>query len=358
MPINHYHGINPHLNDHLVTTRYAWEEFHGYLITEMALQMHEQLYPLGYEATTQPGLQFRVLDPDSGEPEARSHPERPEPDIALLYKRSQPIPPKPKTPAHASVNLIDMPLPWSLEESQRYLPGIRIRKRAERLPGTPGEPIVWIELLSPSNKPSAPHVPQLQGRHAPEYANKRFDVLEANQVLVEIDFHQAQPPVIKGLPRYQRGPQHQPPEPDAWPYYISISDPRPSPGYDRGRVGGARWGIESPLPTIRIPLLGQDELKFDFDPPYDVIVSRRYPEIDYARRPALWHSYNDRDQDLISARMETLFRDWERISAKQKVPLPLSVPVQDARLRIEQLEQDIRLTQRRNELDNTLDMDL
>ena len=339
MLINQYHGVNPQLNDWLVTTPDAWPEFHQLYIDEMMMQMREQLKERGlpYTASTRPGLQIRTLEDDGS-----GNVSRPEPDVAIYRqptpadRKPQRVAPAPVSPAASRVEEIS--LEDSLGEDKRRLKRIGIF--AEQRVGAPGEPVAWIEVLSPTNKPAVPGMPNW-GRHADSYQKKRVDeVLAAGQVLVEVDLLQAQPPVYKGFPRYQPGPGGELSEAGSLPYSIAVTDPRQRPGYQKGSMRRHPFRVEDSLPRdITIPLLGDDTFKFDFDSPYDVIVSRAYgDEIDYAQHPALWRTYSSEDQDRIAARTITVLRGMRQglVHSEQGSPLPLDIPLEKARFHLDE----------------------
>lgn len=114
------------------------------------------------------------------------------------------------------------------------------------------ELVTRIELLSPTNKPP--------GDGFLQYREKRIATLEEGTPLVEIDYLHETPPPIRRIPSYADK------QPNAHPYWIAVTDPRPSLELGETRVYG--FDVDEPIPTVDLPLAGSDKLTFDFDAPY------------------------------------------------------------------------------------------
>lgn len=113
-------------------------------------------------------------------------------------------------------------------------------------------PVTRIELLSPANKPA--------GSHYLLYLRKRIETLQSGLRLVEIDYLHTIRPVIRRIPSY----------PDrahgAYPYTITVTDPRPDPEEGEMKVYG--FGVLDPLPVIEIPLANSDTVALDMGAVY------------------------------------------------------------------------------------------
>ncbi len=150
-------------------------------------------------------------------------------------------------------------------------------------------PVTRIELLSPANK---------TGSGAAQYLTKRDAALESGTVLVEIDFLHETNSIILGVPGYASREQ------GAYPYVITVSNPRPSieKGY-RERYG---FGIEERVLPIRVPLAGEENIILDFGAVYNRVFSANSAycnRADYAREPKNFHAYTRDDQKRIWGRM-------------------------------------------------------
>ena len=152
-------------------------------------------------------------------------------------------------------------------------------------------PIVRIELLSPANKPG--------GSYFDVYAEKRREALESMSRLIEIDFlHESRShiPVLPNYPRKDAG---------AYPYLIAVNDPRPS--LNKGSTAIYGFAVDTPVPTIEIPLAGRDSISIDFNAAYNrTFASNRYYGtilVDYEQLPVNFESYTEADQQRIRERM-------------------------------------------------------
>jgi hypothetical protein len=68
------------------------------------------------------------------------------------------------------------------------------------------------------------------------------------------------------------------------------------------------FGINDPIPTVKIPLAGADFINFDFGEPYKFTwkKSRFWFYVDYSREPLRMHSYSTADQQAIRAQMQAI----------------------------------------------------
>lgn len=280
---NPYAGINAHLNSSLQTAGTIdqpalWHTFHvshiGYITEALTAQLPDQ-----YIAFEEQSLQIRSLE--IFEDDALN---RRTPDITIFQSGS------------GSPMLAEAPAPtWQarvadvLEEITRPPPAAIIR---ELLPqGKLGRIVSRIELLSPSNKP--------HGSGYDAYVIKRAEAIREGVPLVEIDYLHETSPIVTRLPRYPR-------QPNAYPYWIIITDPRPD--WDEGKVQGYGFHIGEPIKTIPIPLAGNDVLLFDLNVVYQrTFEARRWGSLmDYTLEPERFETYSAEDQARIKAIMASL----------------------------------------------------
>jgi hypothetical protein len=147
-----------------------------------------------------------------------------------------------------------------------------------------GEVVTRIEVLSPSNKP--------RGAHFVAYLQKRIEALESGVPLVEVDYLHESPIIVQGHPVYPR-------DPDAYPYTIAVSDPRPT--WEQGRVKVYGIGVDQPLPVVPIPLRASDSVALDFEAIYQhTFRARRYHTlVDVRALPARFELYSAGDRTRI-----------------------------------------------------------
>ncbi len=286
---NQYLGVNAHLHSYWQAVG-GWSRFHTNHITDLLRALRPLLLPLGYDADIEPSLQIRRLDDAA--------PSRyPESDLTVYdLVRDRARQPRGDAPAAGVAELV-LPLAAGLfgePVSAREYGAIGVY---EYVPGKldRGEPIVWIELLSPSNKPG--------GRDAQEYFDKRLTVLESGIAFVEIDYLHDSAPTLRGLPSYR--PRHGLAASDAaHAYRIAVLDPRPD--LRSGIIQLSGFAVDTAFPTVSIPLSGADVLHFDFGPPY----RKTFEEtlyglqlVDYAEPPANFDHYSAADRRRIALRM-------------------------------------------------------
>ncbi|MDX1995104.1 MAG: DUF4058 family protein [bacterium] len=315
---NQYRGVNAHLHSYWQTMG-GWSRFHTHHIADIMRTLRPLLLPLGYDADVETSLQIRRMD----EPFDIQHVES---DVTIYD--IHPVR-KPTPVSSPTVNEVLMPIPQALfgePLSEKQLSAIKIYQLR---PGKndPGIPVAWIELLSPSNKPG--------GQDADEYFEKRYALLDSGLVFIEIDYLHEYAPTLKGIPSY-RVRRGMVPDPRAHAYRIAILDPRPD--LRQGMTASIEFDVDSPIPTVRLPLSGEDHLAFDFGIPY----RKSYEEtlygfrlVDYAQFPLHFDRYNDADQARIASRMIAVIRSWKSGQNLESDPLPTeALPVD---LALEQL---------------------
>ena len=286
---NQYLGINAHLHSFWQAAG-GWSRFHTNHISDLLRALRPLPLPLGYDADIETSVQIRRLDDGGSE-------HRPGSDVTI-YDLDPTRAQSPRGGATtATVAELVLPLPDALfgePLSEKAYGAIGIY---EHVPGKldRGEPIAWIELLSPSNKPG--------GRDAQEYFNKRLAILESGIAFIEIDYLHESPSTLRGLPSYQPRRGRAGSE-RAQAYRIAAIDPRPD--LRRGVLRLSEFGVDVPLPTVAIPLSGDDTLTFEFGQPY----RKTFEEtlyglqlVDYRELPLHFDRYNAEDQRRIALRM-------------------------------------------------------
>lgn len=283
---NQYHGINAHLHSYWQNMG-GWASFHGNHIADLLRAMRASLLPMGYTADLETSVQVRRLDGPTDEPES---------DITIF----DPHPVRPLLPATAKgddAEVLILTVPEALQElplSEKEYMAIAIYQLGHR-GRNQGAPVAWVELLSPSNKGGS--------QDAALYREKRSQLIHSGLVFVELDYLHESGATLGRLGSY-RIRQRQPADSNAHPYRIAVIDPRPN--FDEGKAYVAEFDVDEPIPTLAIPLNGEDQLIFDFDAPYQ----KTYAEtlyglelVDYTQFPLHFDRYSPVDQARIANRM-------------------------------------------------------
>lgn len=291
---NQYHGINAHLHSYWQNMG-GWHSFHGNHIADLLRAMRAALLPMGYTADLESSLQVRRLDGPTEEPES---------DITIF----DPHPVRPLLPAgqqDVSSELLVLSVPEVLQEpplSDREFMAIAVYQLVHR-GRDQGTPVAWIELLSPSNKGGS--------QDAAIYREKRSQLIHSGLVFVELDYLHESGSTLGRLGSY-RIRQRQAADANAHPYRIAVIDPRPT--FDEGKAYIAEFDVDEAIPTLTIPLNGEDRLPFDFDAPYQ----KTYTEtlyglelVDYRKLPLHFDRYSPADQARIANRMVAVVRAVE-----------------------------------------------
>ena len=141
-------------------------------------------------------------------------------------------------------------------------------------------PVLVIEMLSPTNKLG----------DKDKYIEKRKELIQAKLILVEIDLLHATPSPIYRVPIY-------PHDDESTPYYIAMTNPNT----EKLNTALYQFGINQPMPIIRLPLLYGDSVLCDFDAVYQTTFRRgRYEQdINYADAPMELGAYRQSDQMTI-----------------------------------------------------------
>ncbi len=271
---NPFKGINPHLNSRLQSD--DWHEFHAAYLVELLNVCRAQLLPMGYTVGLEQSMQIRSTA--NGQ---RFHPTS---DLTVFDPDAERTA-QPRTSLAVRTDEIILTIPEliAIDEPQTF----------SALAIYDGdEPVVWVELLSPSNKP--PH------SDFRIYRDKRLQVLKQRIVFVEIDFlHQTRPTLMQ-MPSYIDQ------EDGAYPYRISVIVPRPT--LHEGTVHLHQFGVDEPIPVVSIPLSGDDTFDLDFEAPYQTTFERgSYGAlVDYSQPPLNFDTYTETDRKHIVRRMAEL----------------------------------------------------
>jgi Protein of unknown function (DUF4058) len=304
---NQYRGINAHLHSYWQAEG-GWDSFHTNHITDLMRVMEAHL-PEGYVADIEQSLQIRRFDEPAGKPES---------DVTI-YDTFPQRRAKSTSRLTTSVEVLALPDIMSLEDevSEYRAIGIYEFVRGKK---ADGEPVAWVELLSPSNKAG--------GQNANEYRKKRLKLLQSGIVFVEVDYLHESPPTFDRIlnPRA---------------YRIVVVDPRPV--FIEGLAYPYRLDVDVRIPIADIPLNSDDLLSFDFGEAYHKTLNEtRYARrfVDYTRLPLNFDRYSPDDQAHILNRMIAVLE-----AAQQGVdldtlaePLPVGeLPLEAALARVQQL---------------------
>jgi hypothetical protein len=282
MPIhgdkNLYPGINPHLNSALQQKGGGWKSFHAYHLIHIAETLNEIL-PSHYVAKPEESLQINIYDGDLTPPIPR-----PSSSVADVLIRRSVITGQPSTPHPVPlVPTLRLSIP-DLAEDEDILMALVIYEGEK--------PITRIELLSPANKPG--------GTHYGDYIKHRTETLYAGLRLVEVDYLHERHPIIAGVPSYRAH------HPDAYPYHIIVSDPRPT--FSEGSTDVYSFGVLMEVLTIVLPLDGDASIQFDFGAVYQRTLGQQpfHTQVDYTQEPVNFGAYTDEDQARIRGRMAAI----------------------------------------------------
>ncbi|MEZ4729539.1 MAG: DUF4058 family protein [Caldilineaceae bacterium] len=315
---NQYIGINAHLHS-FWQAEGGWDEFHAAHIIYLANALKIPLLPMGYTAGVQQSLQIRRANTPDGRPEA---------DV-LIYDTDPQRSYEPLPPSRSGYGLLVMPIAELLEAKEQgskdyhaiglyqFAPGKRDR----------GEPIVWIELLLPSNKPG--------GQNAAYYREKVLKLLRSGIVLIEIDYLHESAPTFPGIPNYRPVENGDALPQDAHPYRIVI-DPRPT--LMKGIARLYQFDVDEALPVVDIGLQGSAVLAFDFGEPYTRTLEESMfgLDVDYSRLPLNFQRYRKDDQSRIATRMVALLNAVRADVDLETGPFPVkAMPLEAALAEIE-----------------------
>lgn len=317
---NQYLGINAHLHSYW-QEKGGWPEFHTKHIVDILTTLKRDLMPLGYSARLEDSLQIRRLGHD---------------DVTVYdLDAVRPFIARPPVPPGYPGELV-LPIPEAVRVSPRSEKDFSAVKIYEYdwTNREFGDPVAWIELLSPSNKPG--------GGDAAAYYEKRFKLLQTGLTFVEIDYLHESAPTFRGIPNYRTCPGS-PGEADAHPFRIVVIEPRPS--FSEGMIRSREFDVDMPIPTVRIPLSGEDVLEFDFGIPYqktyeEMVYGLDAGFVDYAAFPYNFDRYSADDQRHIVSRMLSVMEALRDKCDLETGPFPTrDLPLDEARTAMEALKQ-------------------
>jgi hypothetical protein len=307
--VNQYRGINAHLHSHY-QGKGGWDEFHRNHIPDITGALKEKLLPLGYTAKSEASLQIHRLDKPAGKPKS---------DVTI-YDQDPTRAKRPPSGSQKAAHGIRLPEFMNFEEELAPYSAIVIYK-FKRDTSERGEPVGWIELLSPSNKPG--------GQDAALYRDRRVKLLQTGLVFVELDYLHESPSTFESIAPYSASSNG---ESNAHPYRIVVLDPRPN--VLKGEARPVEFDADDPIPEVNIPLNGDDILTFDFDVPYQkTYVDLLYgleELVDYSQLPINFDRYSRADQLRIIMRVGTVVKAVnDGVDIEANAPLPIDPTLWD-----------------------------
>ena len=306
---NLYRGINAHLHSHW-QVQGGWDSFHTNHITDLMRLMNAALEPLGYIADLEQSLQIRRAGQVIAAPES---------DVSIYDTRPERHSRRTVMPGAQAVAVREI---MRLDEELSEYRAVAIYTAGQKQE----QPVAWVELLSPSNKPG--------GQDSDYYQQKRLRLLRTGMVFVEVDYLHHSAPTFEGIPRYAS------PGLKGHPYLMVVIDPRPT--FEEGIAYPSYINVDEVLPLVSIPLNAGDHLTFDFGAAYDkTLLETRYAArlVDYAQLPEAFHRYTEADQARILCRMLTLIEAAKRGDDLERdaLPLPAVLPLAEARRQYDEL---------------------
>jgi uncharacterized protein DUF4058 len=308
---NQYRGINAHLHSHLQSEG-SWDSFHSSHIIYLTSALKAKLLPIGYTAEVEHSLQIRRYDELAGKPES---------DVMLLDTESERFFQRqiPRPSMISAQEVLAIPDVIDVEEELAPYRAISIYEYAAN-PRDRGQPVGWIELLSPSNKPG--------GQDAGAYRTKRYKILQRGIVFVELDYLDESPSTFGRRISSKQA------------YRIVAIDPRPE--FMEGLVYPNGFDVDEPIPTIDIPLNADDILTFDFNAPYQRTFEELFYGIelvDYRQLPLNFDRYSRDNRTRIAMRMLAVLKAArDGIDLDKNAPLPVEdIPLEDALTQLKSL---------------------
>jgi hypothetical protein len=302
---NQYLGINAHLHS-FWQAEHKWNRFHNAYMTHLMEALNAELRPLNYTAELEDSVQVRRIGDDS--------PRRPGADL-LIYDAN----PQRKLSGQYPVSAAEMTVAEWIEEEDVEHPysAVAIYENPVLLDS---DAVVWIELLSPTNKGSS--------EDAKTYLSKRRMLLDSEIVFVELDYlHETPPTFLKLLDYTDAGHRAA----GAHPYRIAVMNARPNVRRGPGIVQS--FDVDSPIPKMKIPLNRDDKIEFNFDEPYQTVFERAFygDKLDYTQLPLNFDRYSQTDQARIVNRMLAVMKAARTGQNLEVAPLPTeSLPLDQA----------------------------
>jgi len=290
---NLYPGINPHLNNYLQYET-GWAGFHKLHLDDIFNEL-ETILPDEYFTATEQSLQIGIYDAYIDD-KPLTKPSLSRPDISI-YRDSELSDESPlASPLFASAEQSKVVDTFIETKPDIFVSSAIIYKLIDG--SLPGQPITRIELLSPANKPP--------GQGYAQYVEKRQETLKSGLRLVEIDYLHARRTIYRDVPIY-------PSQENAKPYVIGVNDPRPD--LLNGNTYFFRFGVVDKIPSIPIPLDGNDIVELDFPKLYNktFLRSRLFQKlVDYTQEPLHMDSFTPADQQAIRDTMAHIAKTHEQ----------------------------------------------
>jgi hypothetical protein len=311
---NQYLGINAHLHSLWQATG-RWNRFHNVHIAQLMMLLKAQLLPIGYTAEIEESLQIRRLGDE---------PKRPKAGILIRDLNPYRSSPSPIPVVGAETMVMEELI---VEEEGKEHPYSAVAIYERDADEEAGEPIAWVELLSPSNKGLS--------KDAVLYQTKREALLRGGMVFVELDYLSETSPTFERLPDYTQ--QH----PGATAYRLLVLDPRPE--LRRGLAYLYFLGVDASVPPVTIPLSAGDKIVFDFGAAYRKTFEEGLYgyDLDYRQLPLNFERYSPADQTRIACRMVAILKAAQAgIDLDANAPLPVeALPLEEALAQIKTLSQ-------------------
>jgi len=309
---NQYLGINAHLHS-FWQAEHRWNRFHNAYMTHLMEALNAELLPLNYIAELEDSVQVRRIGDDL--------PRRPKADL-LIYDTD----PQRKFGGQYPVSTAEMTVAEWIEEEDVEHPysAVAVYENPVLLDS---DAVVWIELLSPSNKGSSDD--------AKTYLSKRRILLDSEIVFIELDYLHETPPTFLPLldytdPEFRTAGAH--------PYRIAVLDARPNVRHGPGVV--QEFDVDSPIPTMKIPLNRDDKIQFSFDRPYQILFEQAFygNGVDYTQRPLHFDRYSPADQARILNRTLAVLEAERAGQNLEDGPFPAgALPLDQAEAALQQL---------------------
>lgn len=300
---NQYPGINAHLHSYWQGAK-KWNRFHNVHIADLMKLLRVQLIPMGYTAAIEESLQIRTVGEEWREPQA---------DILIRDTTDRERSTHPRRPTASAAPIMDIEDLLGEQDLEHPYYAVVIFER--HTDGSEGEPVAWIELLSPTKK---------RGRsNIGVYFTKRQKLLESGLVFIELDYLHESSPTFWRLSDYGAD------EANAHPYRIVVIDPHPD--MKQGWGAPYEFDVDAIIPIVNIPLRGDDVIEFDFGAAYqNTFEGGLYGyDMDYSQLPMNFDRYHPDDQARIVARMLAVLkaaRDGIDMEANALLPVdPVSL---------------------------------
>jgi hypothetical protein len=171
------------------------------------------------------------------------------------------------------------------------IPRIAVNVLITQKQGNTVRPVTAIELLSPTNLDRTSRIDEFNAKHQ--------QLLAHGLNVVTIHLLHMFLPTLEDIPRY-------PDNPDSAPYHLTVTRPQDVSEYGNYQTQVYRFGLDMPIPTIALPLIGEEKIAVNFDQPYqETYVKGRFNhQIDYAAlSPNLLSKFREADRHYLEQRL-------------------------------------------------------